>query len=133
MKNIYHSIVRQCVCVCKRERKPIKAGIHPDRRLLYRLYKRDSTNASLLCRLKYLSGEREDVYSFYSVSQNVSTCQRVTMVTETTEILIGCEAFHDFIHIYSKMIETIFLITLRIKIYVCVIMYTFIKMIIIIK
>jgi hypothetical protein len=76
----------------------MKALIHPDKRLLYWLYKRDSTNASRLCRLKCLSGERVHVHSFYSVSQTVSTCQRVAMVSKTTEILVGCEAFHVFTH-----------------------------------
>jgi hypothetical protein len=76
-----------------------KARIHPDEHWLHRLYKRDSTNTSRLCRFKYLSSERVDMCSLYSVSQNVSTCQIVTMVTETTEILVICEAFNVFSHL----------------------------------
>lgn len=89
----YLSFNSERECVCKREWKTMKGRIHLDKRLLY---KRDSTNASRLCRLKYLSDERLDVYSFQSVSQNVPTCQRVTVVNETTGILVGCQAFHVF-------------------------------------
>jgi hypothetical protein len=74
----------------------MKARIHPDKRPLHWLHKRDSAKASPLCPLKYLFGEREEVYSYYSASQNVFACQRVTMVTETTEMLVRCEAYNVF-------------------------------------
>jgi hypothetical protein len=100
-----------------------KARIHQHEHWLHRPYKRDRTNTSRLCRFKYLSSETADMCSLYSVSQNVSTCQIVTTVTETTEILVSCEALMFSVTRNPRRL---------IKIYVYIIMHESVKIILII-